>query len=77
MTNETKLETGDVVQLNPETVSNKAFAGCMMVITEPKNFGAMGYVQALGTRQEIGGQAYYRANFEEMELVGEAVFIVQ
>ena len=77
MTNEIKLEKGDVVQLNPETVKNTAFAGCMMVITEPKEFGAMGYVQTLGTRQEIGGQAYYRANFEEMELVGEAVFMIE
>jgi hypothetical protein len=58
---------GEVVQLNPETVKNKAFAACFMVVSEPKEFGAQGYVQALGGREEIGGQAYYRASYDEME----------
>ena len=70
------LEEGDVVQLNPETVRNKAFAGCMMVVSEPKEFGAQGYVQALGeTREASGGQAYYRAQWDEMEYVGKAAWI--
>jgi hypothetical protein len=72
---EQKLKRGAVVQLNPETVTNKMFAGCLMVVTEPKVFGALGYVQALGENEEPGGQAYYRARFEEMELVGEAAWI--
>lgn len=76
MKEDTLLEKGMVVQLNPETVGNKAFSACMMVIDEPKSFGAQGYVQALGTRDEIGGQAYYRANWEEMELVGKAVWFM-
>jgi hypothetical protein len=72
---EQKLKVGAVVQLNPETVTNKMFAGCFMVVKEPKVFGALGYVQALGENEEPGGQAYYRARFVEMELVGEAVWI--
>ena len=71
------LEVGHVVQLDPEKVGNKAFAGCLMVVTEPKEFGAQGYIQALGTREESGGQAYYRANWEEMELVGMAAWVIQ
>ena len=43
-----EYKEGDVVQLNPETVKNKMFAGCLMVVTEPKSWGAQGYVQALG-----------------------------
>lgn len=65
---------GTVVQLNPETVKNAAFAGCFMIVTEPKSFGAQGYVQALGTRVAPGGAAYYRAGWEEMEIVGMAVW---
>jgi hypothetical protein len=73
---ERELNVGDVVQLNPETVKNKMFAGCMMTVTEPKKWGAQGYVQALGENGEPGGQAYYRANWEEMELVGVAQWMV-
>jgi hypothetical protein len=68
----TDLEPGHLVQLNPETVGNKAFAGCILVVTELKSWGVMGYVQALGTREGGGGQAYYRAKWEEFELVGKA-----
>jgi hypothetical protein len=74
----TKLEKGVVVQLNPETCKNKAFAACLMVVTDPKPFGAQGYVQALGdSRDEPGGQAYYRASWDEMELVGKAAWIAE
>ena len=67
-----ELEIGSLVQLNPDTVGNKMFAACIMVVTEPKGFGAHGYVQALGENGEPGGQAYYRAKWEEMEFVGHA-----
>lgn len=64
-----------LVQLNPETVRNKMFSACIMVVTEPKSFGAQGYVQALGENGEPGGQAYYRAKWEEMEDVGMAEWV--
>jgi len=71
-----KLEAGDVVQLSPEC-KNLAFACCFMTVSEPKSWGAQGYVQVLGeTREGPGGQAYYRAKWEEMEFVGRAVWIV-
>lgn len=72
-----ELKEGQLVQLNPETVKNPMFAGCIMCITEPKMWGAQGYVQALGQNGEPGGQAYYRANWEEMEPVGFAEWVVQ
>lgn len=64
------IAKGDIVQLNPETTRNRMFAGCLMVVTEPKNFGAQGFVQALGENGEPGGQAYYRARWEELEQTG-------
>ena len=71
------LEWGDLVQLDPEKVKNPMFAACIMVVVEPKAFGAMGYVQALGENGNMGGQAYYRATWDEMILVGSAEWIAQ
>lgn len=71
---EMDLRKGDVVQLAP-TAANQAFAYCMMIIDEPKPWGAQGYVQGLGeNREKIGGQYYYRAKWEEMEYVGHATW---
>lgn len=70
------LSPGDVVQLNPATCRNQMLAACMMTVTELKSFGAMGYVQCTGKDGEVGGQAYYRAHWEEMEFVGPAPFVV-
>jgi hypothetical protein len=72
-----QLPVGIVVQLNPETVRNPMFAGCFMTVTEPKSWGAQGYVQSLGADEKPGGQAYYRATWEEMTApIGFAEFIV-
>ena len=72
-----EIKECQLVQLNPATVRNKAFSGCIMVVTEPKSFGAHGYVQALGENGVHGGQAYYRATWEEMEIVGNAKWVVE
>lgn len=71
-----ELEEGDVVQLGPE-VANPMFAFCMMTITEPKEWGAQGYVQGLGQDGKPAGQAYYRAKWEEMDYVGRAVWGIE
>lgn len=71
-----EIKEGEVVQLSPVDCRNKMFGGCMMVVTEPKEWGAQGYVQALGKDGEMGGQAYYRATWEEMEFVGLTVWSV-
>lgn len=71
------LQVGEIVQLSPETCRNRMLAGCMMTVTEPKSFGAQGYVQVCGSGGEPGGQAYYRANWEEMEPTGgQSPFVV-
>lgn len=71
----TELEPGTLVQLNPETCRNPMLAACFMVITEAKSFGAQGYIQATGENGSMGGRAYYRAEFDEMEVVGKAEWI--
>jgi hypothetical protein len=51
------------------------FGACFMVVTDPRPWGAQGYIQVIGTRDGPGGLAYYRARWEEMELVGAAGWI--
>jgi hypothetical protein len=73
--NDTLIQAGAVVQLSPE-VGNPAFACSFMIVSERKSFGAQGYVQVLGTRDGPGGQAYYRAKWEEMIYIGQAEWVV-
>lgn len=70
------LKPGDVVQLNPEAVRNRAFAGCFMTVTEVHDSWVQGYVQALGESfREAGGAAYYRAGRAEFEgPIGRAIW---
>ena len=42
----------------------------MMTVTEPKGWGAQGYVQGLGENGKSAGQAYYRASWDEIERTG-------
>jgi len=70
MKNVDKQQIGDIVQLDPEKVKNRMFAGCMMVVTEIKEWGVQGYVQGLGENGEPAGQAYYRAVWNEFEPTG-------
>lgn len=76
MKESTTLKTGDVVQLNPAACRRPEFGGCMMVISELKKFGAEGYIQSLGENGAMGGVAFYRANWDEMEFVGHAVWVI-
>ena len=70
-TNFRDYQKGDIVQLDPVKVLNKAFAACLMTVTEVKTWGVQGFVQALGdNRDEMGGQAYYRAKWDEIESTG-------
>lgn len=71
------LEVNDIVQLNPEKVGNEMFAACFMTVTEIKSWGAQGYVQALGENGKPGGQAYYRAKWDEMVKLGRAEWVTE
>ncbi len=65
------LQRGDIVQLSPET----NFPCCLMLVTEPKVFGAQGFVAMPQNLGELPNQAYFRANWEDMEYIGPAVWI--
>jgi hypothetical protein len=67
------LEPGMLVQLNPATVRDIAYAGCVLVVTNTLAWGVIGYVQGIGVVQHLPGyQSLYRANWEEIEVVGIA-----
>jgi hypothetical protein len=71
------IEINDVIQLNPETCRNQMFAGCFIVVIEIASWGVVGYVQALGQDGKPGGQAYYRAKWEELGTsIGTAEWVV-
>ena len=59
------LEIGDVVQI--DRPQDEVFHGAFMLVTEPKVWGAQGFVHGLGK-----GRAYYRTTWENMEFVGKA-----
>lgn len=65
-----ELKVGEIVQIDPSHTDGRGghwFGGCLMVVTEPKPWGAQGYVQNAGGED---GQAYYRCAFENMEPTG-------
>lgn len=63
------LKEGDVVQIDPS--HDEKFGGCFMVVTEPKTWGAQGYVSVPGEK----GLAYYRCPWVGMQKIGKAEWI--
>lgn len=72
-----ELAPGDIVQLSPD-LHNRALAACLMIVTEVKSWGAVGYVPCPGEKgDEYAVRAYYRAQWHEMEAtLGRAVWTV-
>lgn len=70
------LKIGDVVQISPE-LKNCFFCGCFMMVTEPKSWGAQGFIAMPQGREELPGRAYFRCKWEEMEFIGHAVWVPQ
>lgn len=68
-----KLHFGDVVQISPE--SDTAFGGCFMLVTEPKSWGALGFVSLPTERGKLPDEGHCRVAFEDMELVGTAPWV--
>ena len=67
----------EILQLNPATCRNPIFGGCYLTVTELKSWGVQGFVQTLGENQQIGGMAFYRAKWEEIESTGgKAVWVL-
>ncbi|HET6382644.1 MAG TPA: hypothetical protein VFJ58_04565 [Armatimonadota bacterium] len=71
-----ELQVGDVVQISPDR-ENDFFSGCFMLVTEPKPWGAMGFVAVPASRISPPGRAFARVKWEDMELVGRAAWIPQ
>jgi hypothetical protein len=67
-----ELRVGDVVQISPETPSK--FRGCFMLVTEPKSWGAQGFI-AIPYGEDMPGNAYFRCKWEDMEYIGPAVWV--
>lgn len=65
------LKKGDVIQLNPKTVHNETFAGCFMVVEQPKTWGCVGVIIL-----PKGRLAPYRSAWVEMEFIGRSPFPV-
>lgn len=70
MENEIQCKVGDIYQIDPE--HDKMFGACLMIVTEPKTWGAQGYIIIPG---ENGGMAFYRAKYANMVKVGYAEWI--
>lgn len=68
-----ELTVGDVVQIAGD--SEGFFAGCFMMVTEPKTFGAQGFIAIPEERGTMPSEAYYRAKWDEMEYVGKATWL--
>lgn len=65
---EVMWQEGDIVQIDPEY--DEMFGGCLMVVTEPKNWGAQGFFNVPGQ-----GLAFYRVNFENAVRVGRTEWL--
>ena len=68
------MQRGDVVQIRPET-TNKAFAGCFMLVTEVKSWGVQGFIALPTERDRPPARAYYRATFDEVMKIGVANWV--
>ena len=64
------LEKGDIVQINPAFECK--FPGCLMVVTEPKAWGAQGYI---ANDLPDGGLAFFRCETANMVKVGHVEWI--
>lgn len=62
------LKVGDIMQIDP--THDEVLGACLMIVTEPKPWGAQGYVTVPGQ-----GNAYYRCKHENMEKVGHCAWI--
>lgn len=70
------VQPDDVLQIHPD-YHHKAFAACFMVVTEVKPWGCIGFVQGLGpNRNEMGGRAFLRPEWKDIEWVGHAPWTV-
>ena len=65
-----KLKIGDVVQINPE--KGHRFPGFLVVVTEPKSYGAQGYLMHWCDFPAIRfkDRAFVNVKYDQIEYVG-------
>lgn len=65
------MKEGEIVQVSPTV---ETFGGCMVVVTEVKDWGIQGYVQSAG----VPGQQYISLKTGDFEATGgKAVWVAQ
>ncbi len=74
--NKRELEIGDICQIRPDY---EKFGGMLLVVTEPKPFGAMGYLMSMVNFDAVKykDRAFLRVKFEDMEYIGKMHWIYE
>ena len=70
-----KIKIGSVVQVSPDKQKDGFFPGCFMLVTEVNSWGVQGFVAIPEKRGVMPNEAFFRAKFDEVELIGDAVFV--
>lgn len=69
------VQVGTVVQLNQNAPpGDGSYAGEFMVVTDPKSWGAEGYVTRPIGSGVLPEKIKYKAQWKDMEYIGNAVF---
>lgn len=62
-----ELKPGDVVRIVDLPAETAGYQGCLLYVTAPKSWGAMGYIMV--PQPGVPARVPYRANWEQMEFV--------
>lgn len=68
-----ELKIGDVVQIAPS--EKTFFSGCFMMVTEPKEWGAQGFIAIPGQLGEMPNRAFSRVTWDQMDYIGRALWV--
>lgn len=69
-----RIKINSVVQLN-ENASAECYIGCLMLVTEIKDWGAQGFVATPQSKVEPAARIYLRPKWDAMEFVGTATLV--
>lgn len=69
-----ELKFGDILQLDPNV---EDFGGMLLVVTDPKEWGAQGYLMSAYTFEayKFDGRAFLRVKFEDVEYCGHLAWV--
>lgn len=70
-----ELCIGDVIQIDPN-FEGCFFKGAFMLVTDPKPWGAVGFVACQFTRPSLPEHAYFRVTWEHMAYIGHAAWVL-